>query len=77
MFKLATDCKLLVFTNKDWKEIANTIVGWDAIFQKIITRNLAEKLERRSPLVEQDAKTRYLMFLEVFQRLPIVFLYPT
>ena len=65
----ATDCKLLVFSNQDWIEITNTIVGWDAIFQKIVTKNLAEKLERRSPLVEQDATTRYLLFMEKFPSL--------
>src|SRR5699024_12233209 len=25
----ATDCKLLVFTNRDWEEISNTIMDWD------------------------------------------------
>ncbi len=62
----ANDCKLLVFSNRDWKEISNTIVGWEAIIQKITTKTLTEKLERRSPLVEQDATTRYLMFMEKF-----------
>ncbi len=65
----ATDCKLIVFSNQDWREISNAVVGWDAIIQKIITKALAEKLERRSPLVEQDATTRYLMFLEKFPTL--------
>lgn len=65
----ATDCRLLVFSNKDWKEIENTIVGWEAIFQKIVNKTLAEKLNRRSPLIEQDATTRYLMFLEKFPTL--------
>ncbi|WP_106792202.1 Crp/Fnr family transcriptional regulator [Aquimarina sp. Aq78] len=65
----ATDCKLLVFSNKDWKEISNTIVGWDVIFQKIINKTLSEKLERRSPLIEQNATNRYLMFIEVFPNL--------
>lgn len=65
----ATDCRLLVFSNKDWKEIENTIVGWEAIFQKIVNKTLAEKLDRRSPLIEQDATTRYLMFLEKFPAL--------
>jgi len=62
----ATDCKLLVFSNQDWKEIFDTIVDWGAIYQKIILKTLAEKLERRSPLIEQDATTRYLMFMEKF-----------
>jgi len=72
-----TDCKLIVFSKKDWKEISDTIVGWDSIIQKIITRYHAEKLERRSPLVSQDATTRYLEFMESFpmlvNRIPLSF----
>lgn len=64
-----TDCKLLVFSNEDWEEIANTIVGWEHIIQKIISKALAEKLERVSPLVSQDATTRYLEFLEKYPML--------
>lgn len=35
-----TDCKLLVFSKKDWKELLDTIVGWDAIVHKIISKAL-------------------------------------
>lgn len=56
----ATDCKLIVFSNQDWIEISNTIVGWEAILQKIIQKALVEKLDRRSPLVAQDANQRKL-----------------
>lgn len=73
-----TDCKLIIFSKKDWKEISDTIVGWDSIIQKIITKYHAEKLERRSPLVAQDATTRYLEFLENFpmlaNRIPLSFI---
>jgi CRP-like cAMP-binding protein len=73
-----TDCKLIIFSKKDWKEISDTIVGWDSIIQKIITKNHAEKLERRSPLVSQDATTRYLEFMETFpmlvNRIPLSFI---
>lgn len=64
-----TDSKLIVFSKKDWKEISDTIVGWDNIIQKITAKQHREKLERRSPLVEQDATTRYLEFLENFPTL--------
>jgi CRP-like cAMP-binding protein len=73
-----TDCKLIVFSKKDWKEISSTILGWDNIIQKIITKYHAEKLERRSPLVSQDATTRYLEFMENFptlaNRIPLSFI---
>lgn len=65
----ATDCKLVVFSNQDWKEIADTIVGWENIIQKIISKSLAEKLARVSPLVSQDATTRYLEFMEKYPTL--------
>ncbi|KMQ68617.1 cyclic nucleotide-binding protein [Chryseobacterium sp. FH2] len=61
-----TDCKLLVFSRKDWEELSNTIIGWDGIVNKIIQKTLLEKLDRRSPLVSEDATTRYLIFLEKF-----------
>ncbi len=74
----ATDCRLLVFSNQDWKDISNTIVGWDAIIQKLVTITLTEKLQRRSPLVEQDATTRYLIFMEKFptlvNRVPLAYI---
>lgn len=64
-----TDCKLIAFSKNDWKEISDTIVGWDSIIQKITAKHHREKLERRSPLVSQDAATRYLEFIEKFPTL--------
>ena len=61
-----TDCKLLTFSKKNWDEIANTIVGWDAITGLIIKNCLLKTIERRSPLVSEDATTRYLSFIEQF-----------
>lgn len=73
-----TDCKLLVFSKQDWEELLNTIVGWDAIVHKIIARALMQKIERRSPLVSEDATTRYLSFLEkypkILNRIPLSYL---
>jgi len=64
-----TDCKLLVFSKEDWEDLSKTILIWDAIVNKIVQKALIEKLERRSPLVDQDATTRYLSFLEKFPKL--------
>jgi len=60
------DCKLVVFSKQDWKEIFDTIVGWDNILQKITTKYHLEKIKRRSELVSQNATTRYLDFIENF-----------
>ncbi|MDF2551279.1 MAG: cyclic nucleotide-binding protein [Chryseobacterium sp.] len=73
-----TDCKLIVFQRKDWLELLQTIVGWEAIVHKIISRALLQKVERRSPLVSEDAKTRYLKFLEIYpnvvNRIPLSYI---
>jgi len=71
----ATPCKLLVFSNSDWKEISDTIIVWESIIQKITNKALVEKLQRVSPLIAKDATTRYLEFLENIQYWPIEFLY--
>ncbi|MCE7054269.1 Crp/Fnr family transcriptional regulator [Algoriphagus sp. AGSA1] len=64
-----TDCKLLIFSKKDWDDISNTIIGWDTLVEKIYKKCLIETLDRRSPLVSEDATTRYLTFIEKFQTL--------
>ncbi|MWB94328.1 cyclic nucleotide-binding domain-containing protein [Flavobacterium sp. GA093] len=64
-----TDCKLLVFSRKDWKELLDTIIPWEAIVHKIISKALRQKVERRSPLVTEDATTRYVMFLKIYPNL--------
>jgi len=73
-----TDCKLVVFSKPDWEELLQTIVGWDAIVHKIISRALIQKVARRSPLVSEDATTRYLSFMEkypkVINRIPLSYL---
>lgn len=61
-----TDCKLVVFSRKDWRELLDTIIPWEAIAHKIISKALRQKVERRSPLVSEDATTRYLKFLEIY-----------
>jgi len=61
-----TDCKLLVFSKKDWAEIANTIVGWKDIENLIMKNCLLKAIERRSPLVSEDATNRYRLFHQHF-----------
>ena len=73
-----TDCRIIIFSKKDWQELLNTIVGWDAIVHKIILKALMQKVERRSPLVTEDATTRYLKFMEryptVVNRIPLSYI---
>lgn len=65
----ATDCRLLVFANEGWKEISDTIITWESIIHKIVNKSLAQKLARVSPLISQDATTRYLEFMEKYPKL--------
>ncbi|MCE7053454.1 Crp/Fnr family transcriptional regulator [Algoriphagus sp. AGSA1] len=58
--------ELVTFSKQHWKEISDTIIGWDNIIQKIVAKQHREKLDRRSQLVSQDATTRYLEFMEKF-----------
>jgi len=73
-----TDCKMIIFSKKDWQELLNTIIGWDTIVHKIISKALMQKVARRSPLVSEDATTRYLSFMEMFpnviNRVPLSYL---
>jgi CRP-like cAMP-binding protein len=64
-----TDCSIIVFQKKDWDELLNTIIGWDKIVTKIVHKCLVQKIETRSPLVSEDATTRYLSFIEKFPSL--------
>lgn len=73
-----TDCKLIVFERRDWLDLLQTIVGFDTIVHKIISRALMQKVERRSPLVSEDATTRYLKFMEIYptavNRIPLSYI---
>lgn len=64
-----TDCRIVVFSKKDWQELLNTIVGWDVIVRKIISKALLQKVDRISSIISQDAKTSYLTFLEKYPNL--------
>jgi len=61
-----TNCKLIVFSKPDWAEFSRTIMSWDNIVNKIVQKTLIQKLQKRSSLIEQDATTRYLAFIEKF-----------
>lgn len=64
-----TECQLLVFTKRDWDELTHTIVGWREMVLQMTSRHLTEKLARISPMMTQDATTRYVEFMENYPRL--------
>lgn len=64
-----TDCELLLFSKDDWDEICATIDGWLRIADKMYRKCLLDTIEKRSPLVSEDATTRYSLFLKKFPHL--------
>ncbi len=64
-----TDCKLLVFSADALKDLSVTIIVWDSIINKISAKALLEKVNRISPMIAEDARSRYLSFLEKFPQL--------
>lgn len=73
-----TDCEYIVLTKAAMEELSMTIITWDAIVSKITARGLAEKVNRISPMMAEDATERYLMFLKNFpdmaNRIPLSYL---
>lgn len=72
-----TNCKLIVFSKQNWEELSHTIVSWDNIKNKMIRKCLFQKT-RRSPVISQDATTRYLEFMENYpsltNRIPLAYI---
>lgn len=64
-----TDCKLFVFSKEALVELSQTIAEFDSIINQITTRSLIEKVKRISPMLAEDAKSRYLNFLDNFPKL--------
>jgi CRP-like cAMP-binding protein len=64
-----TEVKLIVFSMEALRELSLTIIVWDSIINKISAKALIEKVNRISPMLAEDATTRYLSFLEKFPKL--------
>ena len=71
-------CELYVLSIENLRNLSNTIVSWDSIIDKITNKALIEKVNRISPMLAEDAKTRYLEFFKRFpnlaNRVPINYL---
>lgn len=72
-----TDCKLIVFSKQNWEELSQTIVGWDNIKNKMVQICMYQK-SRKSPVISQDATTRYMEFMEnhpsLINRIPLAYI---
>lgn len=66
-----TDVEVVVFSRTGLADLANTIVGWDKITNQITTKALLDKVSRISPMVSEDATTRYKNFLDQFPQMAL------
>lgn len=73
-----TDCQYIAFSKTAMEELSMTIIGWDNIIAKITAKGLAEKVNKISPMMSEDATERYLQFLTKFpnlvNRIPLSYL---
>jgi CRP-like cAMP-binding protein len=73
-----TDCSYLLLSKEAMKDLSMTIIEWDRIIAKITAKGLAEKVNRISPMMTEDAKERYEKFLTNFpalaNRIPLSYL---
>ncbi len=61
-----TDCKLIILSREALEELSLIIIAWDNIISRITAKSLIDKVNRLSPMLNEDAKVRYLSFLDKF-----------
>ncbi len=61
-----TDCKLIIFSREALEELSLIIIEWDNIINRITAKSLIDKVNRLSPMLNEEAKVRYLSFLDKF-----------
>ena len=73
-----TDCAFIVIPKGAMTELSATIIGWDDIINKITSKGLAEKVNKISSMMAEDATERYLSFFDKFptlaHRIPLSYL---
>lgn len=73
-----TDCEFVTISRTNFEEISSTILHWDEVFHKMVTKGLTEKVDRISPMLAETASERYERFLEKFpgmvNRIPLAML---
>jgi CRP/FNR family transcriptional regulator, anaerobic regulatory protein len=59
-----TDCTLFVLERDDFNDLAATILSWNDIFAKMSSASMMRKLKISQTMLGQEAKDRYLGFLQ-------------
>ena len=58
--------KLIVFSADALDDLSTTVIAWNSIINQITAKSLIEKVNRISPMLAEDAKARYISFLDKF-----------
>lgn len=73
-----TECRLLIFTRQALDELVNIVIPWEGIMAKVTSKALLDKVHRISPMMAEDAKTRYIEFVNrwpgLVNRIPLNYL---
>jgi CRP-like cAMP-binding protein len=64
-----TDCTYITLSKEAMKDLSTTIMTWDEIMNKIISKALTEKVGKISIMMAEDATERYLNFFTRFPKL--------
>ncbi|WP_447642843.1 MULTISPECIES: Crp/Fnr family transcriptional regulator [Chitinophagaceae] len=64
-----TDCTYIAISKDAMEELSMTIIEWDDIVAKITAKTMAEKVNKISSMMAEDAKERYIAFFEKFPKL--------
>lgn len=63
-----TNCRLMVFSKKNWDSLSELVEGWDNIRNKMVQVCMYQK-SRKAPVISKDGTTRYLEFIENYPSL--------
>lgn len=61
-----TKCNLIIFSRDAFRELSAGISGWDGLIKNLTAKSLLDKVNRISPMLAEDATSRYSSFLEKF-----------
>lgn len=70
-----TDCEVFIISRSSWELFCKEIQHWESTFQKIINEVLIRKTNFQRSLINSDAQSSYLKFLNTYptiaQRVPL------
>ncbi|KAA1245577.1 Crp/Fnr family transcriptional regulator [Aquimarina sp. RZ0] len=71
-----TTCSVIIIDRNSWELLSDSIPAWNSIISAISSNTLLEKTNFQRQIINQDAKSAYLQFVEkyptVIQRVPLI-----